>query len=284
MPIQSRGAAASTYNPSATSQSHQHSASPAPLPHSASYSHKPPNYSQSHISNASLGNQHLSRYDPHSAPQTSARQSSSNTSVPVTNINGPKASDVWTLGEHANAAIPSDIREQFQCDDKGRVLFFTTPPIDTEQSPKLEAPVGHSAKYLAHRLRREMALREKRKAAGVPEEGEDPDAQHLTKKPKVTLAATTSDEEFQREVVDLKEKAIDIWVKQMTSGTEAIYQNIYGADWDDGFKMQKQRLAKIQEDARRKQAELRASEAKRRERAKVAWSTDVYLDDWGTMF
>ena len=42
----------------------------------------------------------------------------------------PRPVEVYHLTESVQAAIPGDIRQQFQQDDEGRILFFTAPPID----------------------------------------------------------------------------------------------------------------------------------------------------------
>ena len=41
--------------------------------------------------------------------------------------NPPRAPEVYTLAD--DAAIPKEVKEQFQCDDEGRLLFFTAPPV-----------------------------------------------------------------------------------------------------------------------------------------------------------
>jgi chromatin structure-remodeling complex subunit RSC1/2 len=54
-----------------------------------------------------------------------------------------------------NASIPSDIRERFQRDETGHVLFFTQPPLVREH-PGVSwehAQLGHSRRYLAGRAR-----------------------------------------------------------------------------------------------------------------------------------
>lgn len=284
IPIQSRGAAASTYHPAAISQGHQHSASPAPHANPSSYTHTPTNHSLSHLSNVSLPNQHPSRYDQHSTPQPPLRQSYGAAGLSTSNIGGSKANDIWMLSEHANAAIPPEIREEFQCDEKGHVLFFTTPPVDTTQPPKSGAPIGHTAKYLANKLRQKIAIREKRKAAGLPEEGEDPDSLPVSKKVKTSTLKVETSEEFHQEVITLRQKALDVWIKQMDTGTETIYKAAYGEEWKAANEHQKERLAKTQADSRNKAARIRASEAKRQERQKVSWGGSIHLDDWGTMF
>ena len=129
-----------------------------------------------------------------------------------------------------------------------------------------------------------MAIREKRKSAGLPEEGEDPDTLHIAKKAKASSTPTKASEDFQQEVLDLRDKALDVWVKQMNTGTEAIYKDIFGEQWKAAVDFQNERLAMLQEGARRKESQLRIGEAKRKEKQKVKWEGDVFLDDWGTMF
>lgn len=76
--------------------------------------------------------------------------------------------EVYTLSEQANASIPQDIRAQFQTDEKGRVLFFTAPPLNVAQPlTKDGTALGHSAAYLAARARREQAKAEKRSAVAA---------------------------------------------------------------------------------------------------------------------
>ena len=64
--------------------------------------------------------------------------------------------------------IPGDIREQFPQDEQGRVLFFTTPPVDTEHitqgrtNPEKGDQLAHSLRYLAVKADRE---RERENAA-----------------------------------------------------------------------------------------------------------------------
>ena len=65
--------------------------------------------------------------------------------------NPPRPPEVYTLPDVVNETFPEDVRRQFQCDEAGRVLFFTAPPLDRIHkglSPD-SARLGHSAKYLA---------------------------------------------------------------------------------------------------------------------------------------
>ena len=69
------------------------------------------------------------------------------------------------MADHANASIPLEIREQFQRDEKGRILFFTAPPLNVEQPlTKDGRALGHSARYLAAKAKKEALKASKRKA------------------------------------------------------------------------------------------------------------------------
>jgi chromatin structure-remodeling complex subunit RSC1/2 len=128
--------------------------------------------------------------------------------------------EVFHLSDTANAAIPADIREQFHCDDHGRVLFFATPPLDLV--PPAEKRLGHSLKYLAAKAAKEERLRvierEKRKVAE-----DDADIEQSAKRPRtdeqIALAA---------KVENLTEKALDLLANQVAAGTDGFYKAVYG--------------------------------------------------------
>lgn len=67
--------------------------------------------------------------------------------------NPPRPPEVYTLTEAVNEAFTNDIRHQFQCDSAGRLLFFTSAPLDRAHKglSSDSASVGHSARYFAGR-------------------------------------------------------------------------------------------------------------------------------------
>jgi chromatin structure-remodeling complex subunit RSC1/2 len=80
--------------------------------------------------------------------------------------NPPRSVEVYTLDDAIDARIPLEIRQQFQRDEQGRVLFFTQPPLDRAH-PGLSsesAGLGHSIRYLADRARGIEDRRAKRRA------------------------------------------------------------------------------------------------------------------------
>lgn len=80
--------------------------------------------------------------------------------------NPPRPVEVYTLEDAIDARIPSDVREQFQRDEQGRVLFFTQPPLKRVHSglSSESAALGHSLRYLADRARGIEDRRAKRRA------------------------------------------------------------------------------------------------------------------------
>ena len=153
------------------------------------------------------------------------------------------------------------------------MLFFTTPPVDVLPPVEEGTVTGHTAKYLANKLRRKMALKEKREAEGPPADEDDVPA---PKKAKVK-----QEEPSQQRVEELRDRGLKIMIDQMNKGTEAIYKAVYGDTWEEGMKYEQERLKKAQAEAAKQKAELEASERKRRESEKVdMYGTGVYLDDY----
>ncbi|KAK3630807.1 hypothetical protein LTR56_017224 [Elasticomyces elasticus] len=86
-------------------------------------------------------------------PTTAQQQGSYRDPAPV---------EVYTLPDQANLSIPYEVREQYQRDEMGRVLFFTAPPVSVETRTG-SGVRGHSVRYLAEKARRKEALERKRK-------------------------------------------------------------------------------------------------------------------------
>ena len=124
-----------------------------------------------------------------------------------------------------------------------------------------------------------MALREKRKAEGLPEDYEEPEPP----KKKVAASAVVDDdvENFAGQIKEMRDKALRVLIDQMQEGTEAIYKDIYGAEWEEGARVEAARTARRQAEAREKEKALAESERRRKEREIVSFTgTGVYLDDF----
>lgn len=160
------------------------------------------------------------------------------------------------------------------------MLWFTSPPVDTLPPTKPHSAIGHTAKYLAEKIRRRSALNEKRKAEGLREEVHQP--QHLVKKAKHDVDRT-----LQQQINDLTVKALWQWNEQMQESTDRIYQSLYGQHWEEGKKYEMENLAKVQADEKKRQAEFAKNRRKGSswEAAKASCSgTGVYKDDWDPRF
>ena len=84
---------------------------------------------------------------------------------------GRQPNEVFTLPDQADAAaFPDEIRARFQRNEEGKVLFFSKAPV-VYQEPL--PTLGHSARYRAAKLRREMAMKLKRKEAPTAAEAND---------------------------------------------------------------------------------------------------------------
>ena len=194
--------------------------------------------------------------------------------MPGYNPNAPRPVEVYRLPENANAQIPQDIREQFQRDEQGNILFFTTPPVDILPPVGEGTVTGHTAKYLANKLRRKIALEEKREAEGLSTEDVEPPA---AKKLKVEQNEKPS---LQR-VEGLRDRGLKMLIEQMNKGTEDIYKSIYADTWQEGMKYEQERLKMAQAEERRKKELLEFSKRVRGEKEKVdMYGSGVFLDDY----
>lgn len=153
--------------------------------------------------------------------------------------------------------IPAEIREQFPQDEQGRVLFFTTPPVDTQHvmqgrtSAEKGDQLAHSLRYLAVKAdrerERENAAR-KRQLEGTAEvEMENNRAKGSNKKVKAGLLAADGEERDadgriradagkareiaatqEQQLEYLKTRSLATLVHQLDQGTDSFYQTHYG--------------------------------------------------------
>lgn len=152
------------------------------------------------------------------------------------------------------------------------MLFFTTPPVDALPPVSEGTVVGHTAKHLANKLRRKMALEEKREAEGLPADGEMP----APKRVKLE-----QEEPSRQRIQGLRDRGLGMLIEQLSQGTEAIYKSVYGDTWPEGMEYEQARLKVAQAEAAQRQLELEASERRRGEGEKVdMYGTGVYLDDY----
>ena len=191
-------------------------------------------------------------------------------------MSGQRAQSIFHLPDNANQAIPEEIRNEFQQDAQGHVLWWDAPPVDTLPPVKPKSAIAHTAKYLGDKIRAKRIATEKRKAEGLPIEEED---QH--KRP-AKLAKQNPDEGFERQIKELRVKALWKWNDQMQAGIDVIYKSLYGEHWEEGKAIELEKLAKLQADEKRRQAEMAEHQQLSDWEEARASVTDsgVYKDDW----
>jgi chromatin structure-remodeling complex subunit RSC1/2 len=161
--------------------------------------------------------------------------------------NPPRPIEVYTLPEQANFAIPADIRNQFQRDDYDKVLFFTAPPLEANPVPEEKRNLSHSLRYLADKARAREEENKKRKAREAELEAE------ATAKAKRVKADLDSSKSW---LMNQKLSALEIWTKHMETGTDELYQQLYGENWKQIRDSDLMRLGDYQKHALEKSKEL----------------------------
>ncbi|KAI7608468.1 hypothetical protein KC346_g9581, partial [Hortaea werneckii] len=141
----------------------------------------------------------------------------------------PPPIEVYVLPDHANFSIPNEIREQYQRDEQGRVLFFAAPPVTSagDHYQPSDAPNtssnggsgssssavgrGHSIRYLAEKAQRKEDLVKKR----TEREMEVQHEQRVAKKVKLE-----NDAILQAEVEGLNRRALECLEQQLVDATK----------------------------------------------------------------
>jgi chromatin structure-remodeling complex subunit RSC1/2 len=174
--------------------------------------------------------------------------------------NPPRATEVYTLAEAANSAIPADIRAQFHHDEYGKIYFYTAPPLDINPVPEESRALGHSLRYLADKARSKEELEAKRKARSVQLEAEAFEK----------LKRLKADHEGKKQwILEQKAKALGIWSDQMEKGTDEMYKEMYGENWDEMRALHLQKLALEQVEDTKKQRDAQTFLAERMDEKEV---------------
>ena len=185
----------------------------------------------------------------HMTPRPTSQPSTSH-SIPPNRYDPPvprRDQEVYTLAEMANASIPADIRAQFQTDQHGKVIFFTTPPLDINPLPEEAQTLGHSLRYLADKARHKEEDEKKRKAREI----------ELEAAANKRLKRMKTDEEGKKNwIIDQKLVSLQQWTTNMERGTDELYKQMHGENWKEIRELDLARLAVQQEEAFKNQKEL----------------------------
>ncbi len=189
----------------------------------------------------------------------------------MTTYNAPRAPEVYHLDNNANASIPKEIRDQFHCDGQGRVLFYTTPPVNVEILEGQGRVLGHSVRYLAAKQRREMEMRAKRSF----EEAQPNQTEEARKKAKVDTSLP-SDEVILNTTV----KALELLEDQLASATRADYEALMNGNAQQGIETDVERLVSMHWEAYKMEEEMAEREKRRKEQENTGLrGMTVLMDD-----
>lgn len=184
---------------------------------------------------------------------------------------GQRMPDVFYL-HAANAAIPEDIRKEFQRDEQGHVLFFSKPPISVQRPQPDVPPMQLSTKVRATKIRRR--LEEKAKEIETAYQ-----AQERPAKRSKTAAETHAQQPG-------LEKALEQWrdwLDQYQKGTNEIWKLNHGDGWKDAKKIGMDRLKTRQAEAKSLQKVLDAKAPSHQrlleKTRRMLQPLDVYKDD-----
>ena len=194
---------------------------------------------------------------------------------------------VYVMTDAANASISLETRKQFPCDDHGRVLWFTTPPLNHTTgpvevvSPKDGKPLSHTPEYNVAKEKRRKLIEERRrqvqeriaaenKSTGAEQiNPDDDDDRQGSKRRKVTDAQV--DTLVLQNLTDQILNANKEWYKSQY-GDRAAQVEAYDA---------------IRAAQRRKEVEAKAAyfeERRRREEERKerdrSMEGKVFMDDW----
>ncbi|MCJ1308669.1 hypothetical protein MMC25_002322 [Agyrium rufum] len=266
--------------PTPQPQAHQSHARP-PLPQQTSLSnHQPPSFTPQ-TNNSSIAPPPATRPDHYTTPRHSYQQASvpppRTAAIPNADIPGQRANEVYMLSDTANASIPDDIRSQFHVDEKGHVLFFTTPPLDTLGSDyKPGDAVGHSLNYMATKIRRKEALAQKRKMEEVTLLMESAEKKRLKREDEETVKA---------EVAKLADRAFDALKDQIEGGNEVLWKSVFGKEWQVGREVVLEEQEKRRKEWMLRQRKAEDEERRRKDAYKVSLRrAAVFLDDGDPRF
>lgn len=178
------------------------------------------------------------------------------------NYRDPPPIEVYTLPDQANLSIPPEVRERYQRDEFGRVLFFTTPPVATSNNTAGTITGGHSVRYLAAKARRAEELAKKRHERDLQKQAEE----RVSKKARVEAATETEES-----IKEMKKKALSVMEQQLAT---AIDGELEDRDLGNLSAAQKAMVEQIRA--------VEANETKRAEMRRVKLGEEGFGDDWDT--
>ncbi|KAF3894196.1 Component of the RSC chromatin remodeling complex (Eurofung) [Trichophyton interdigitale] len=161
---------------------------------------------------------------PYSAPHNflsyqGSRLPQASIPPPVYNPNAPRSVETFHLRDGLDQSIPKEIRDQFQQDDQGRVLFFNVPPLDVVSNS--HQGLSHSLKYLAAKERRLKLIAATRKRIAASSE------ESQTKKQKIEAEAAAQKKRLE-DKENLHAETLKMITQTITRSNSEFYMYHYG--------------------------------------------------------
>ena len=202
------------------------SASPAPRSfHQApqtGYSHQTSQQgSYAPATPTSYGNQYATPQQRFPQQHAVARPEQLAGAVPVGNA-APEGA-VFRLPSETDKIIPAPVRALYAQDSEGHVLFFSNPGAEALPPTKDDEPLGHSLKFRAARIRRNLEIAKKKAKDKAKEETE-------LKELKARRNKGMNAQELARDALvtgifeTMTGVPFDRWLSDMEKGTDAVYK------------------------------------------------------------
>lgn len=187
--------------------------------------------------------QHHAMPPHHAPPNVAPHHGPPGGPVGANVYNAPRAPEVYTLADNVDAAIPKEVREQFQQDEQGRVLFFTAPPLSrptagsgTPGVSEQYAGLGHSVSHLAtiRQLREERARKRKERDEAIAREKRAQEQKEREERNRKRAKGDgDGNSDLERKKVEAYEQFILTWSKMMNEETKALLGELGGQEaWD----------------------------------------------------
>lgn len=189
-----------------------------------SYSQSTPqSQSRSNIANTRPSLNTSNSYQSQSQPR-------SNTYSQPSAANGyraPPPLEAYTLPDAVDSTIPDEIRERFQRDEHGRIIFFTAPPIhlaNGQYPAPTDASVGELSHSLAYR-----AIKQRR-ASDVAQRRKEYEAAKAEARTTRLKRAREEDMHERREVEASKRRAMGLLEDSLLTALSGDLLELYGPD------------------------------------------------------
>lgn len=189
------------------------------------------------------------------------------------------------MSDAANASIPLETRQQFPCDDNGRVLWFTTPPLNHTVTPlNIVSPrdgkaLAHTPEYLAAKEKRKKLIEERKRqiqdrstAANQSAEAEnrtENDGHPSSKRRRITD-------------VEVDTLVLQTLTDRILDAKKEWYKSQYGdsAEEAEAFDAVRAEERRMEVEAKKAYFEERRKLAEERKEKEKAMEGKVFRDDW----